>query len=160
MTWEPSSNLANAKEAVRKFHEKFPNKPKAPSLRKIEFPISLFPSHLFRPIPQPSTEPVADHLPTENVAARFARNGHCLNNFFHPINVLVNILNLVDSSYEAFEHCGMILESPYTSFELVPDGFNGIEGRWRMWESRNAMVSMCRKVARLGPEPAPDKSLH
>lgn len=46
-TWEPISNLSNAKDAIADFHRKYPNKLKPPSLRHIEIPISQFPVHLF-----------------------------------------------------------------------------------------------------------------
>jgi hypothetical protein len=76
MTWEPISNLTNAKDAVKKFHTKYPSKPHNNSkIRKIEIPMSLFPKELFRPIPQPLTEPNTSNEPTEAMVNRFARNG-------------------------------------------------------------------------------------
>src|SRR5215469_18426575 len=57
MTWEPPRNLTNAKDAVADFHKRHPDKPKARTLRRIEIPITDFPTHLFRPMPEPLTEP-------------------------------------------------------------------------------------------------------
>ena len=77
MTWEPSTNLENAREAVQDFHTKFPNKPQLPALQKLEIPMTLFPKELFRPIPEPLTEFTPANTPSENMLAKFARNRVC-----------------------------------------------------------------------------------
>jgi hypothetical protein len=70
ISWEPVAHLMNAKEKVEEFHKKFPSKPRHQSLKRIEVPISLFPTHLFRPMPTPLTEVVTNELPTEGFLAR------------------------------------------------------------------------------------------
>ena len=76
-TWEPTSSLGNAKEAIKDFHKKFPNKPKPKSqlLRKLEIPISLFPKELFREMPKPLTEEIPRNLPTESMTIKFTCRG-------------------------------------------------------------------------------------
>ena len=76
-TWEPISNVEHAAEAIAEFHRRFPNKPKPPRLARIEIPISQFPTHLFRPIPQPDTEPTPSSMPSEALANKLAQNGTC-----------------------------------------------------------------------------------
>src|ERR1700742_2103271 len=72
-TWEPPSNLTNAKEAIAEFHNQYPDKPRPMTLRRIEIPISLFDTTLFRPMPTPNTEPTADNLPSEALTHKLAR---------------------------------------------------------------------------------------
>ena len=47
MTWEPFTNLANAKVAVKEFHDKFPHRLRHLSLKKLEIPLTSFPRELF-----------------------------------------------------------------------------------------------------------------
>jgi hypothetical protein len=74
-TWEPTSNLTNAKKAVQEFHVKFPTKPKPKSIAKVEIPISSFPKELLRSIPQPLTDSIPMTIPTENMVMCCMRNG-------------------------------------------------------------------------------------
>ena len=76
-TWEPVRNVEHAAEAIAKFHKRFPNKPKPPQLARIEIPISQFPTHLFRPMPKPDTEPTPSSMPSEALVNRLAQNGTC-----------------------------------------------------------------------------------
>ena len=75
MTWEPLSNLNNAKEAIQDFHNRSPNKPNPPSLQHLKIPIHLFPKELLRPMPQTKTEPIPTNMPTEKMLSKLARNG-------------------------------------------------------------------------------------
>ena len=75
MTWEPIENITNAKELIEDFHKKHPGKPRAHTIMKIEFPLSMFPKELFRPIPEPLTEPTPLIMPTESMALSCARRG-------------------------------------------------------------------------------------
>lgn len=72
-TWEPISNLDNAKDAIADYHKQFPKKPKPTVLRKLEIPITLFDTKLFRPMPKPDTEPVPENLPSEALVYKLAR---------------------------------------------------------------------------------------
>lgn len=72
-TWEPLTNLDNAKDAIDEYHRQFPNKPKPAVLRKLEIPITLFDTNLFRPMPKPDTEPVSENLPSEALVHKLAR---------------------------------------------------------------------------------------
>jgi len=76
MTWEPVSNLDKAKDAIKEFHNKNPSKPRSKEIRKIKIPMSLFPKHLLRPIPEPLTTPIPNFMPTESMTAKLARCGN------------------------------------------------------------------------------------
>ena len=75
MTWEPITVLDNAKDAIKDFHDKFPNKPKSKEIQKIEIPISMFPKELFHWIPEPLMEPIPESKPTEMLALKCTRTG-------------------------------------------------------------------------------------
>ena len=64
MTWEPLTNLTNARETVEEFHMKFPHKPGRP-IHRLEIPISLFPMNLLRRMPDAMTEPTMRSIPSE-----------------------------------------------------------------------------------------------
>ena len=75
MTWEPITVLDNAKDAIKDFHNKFPNKPKTKEIWKIEIPMAMFPKELFHQIPEPLTEPILESEPTEMLALKCAQSG-------------------------------------------------------------------------------------
>jgi len=67
--------LTNAKDAVRDFHNKNPQKPKNHKVNKIEIPMSMFRKELFRPLPETLTEPIPKSEPTKAMVYKFARSG-------------------------------------------------------------------------------------
>jgi Chromo (CHRromatin Organisation MOdifier) domain len=75
ITWEPLTNLENAKDTVQDFHRKAPHKPKPTTICKIKIPISQFPKELLCPIAFPITNPILQNIPSENILAKFAQNG-------------------------------------------------------------------------------------
>ena len=78
MTWEPVSNLDKAKDVIKEFHSKNPSKPRSKKIRKLEIPMSLFPKHLFLPIPEPLTTPIPTSMPTESMTVKLAQCGNCV----------------------------------------------------------------------------------
>ena len=75
--WEPKNNVKNAMEAVGKFHDKNPTKPKLHHAwnQKIKIPMTLFPRELFCPLPESLTEPIPWNEPTKNKIHCFAQIG-------------------------------------------------------------------------------------
>ena len=77
-TWEPLSNLTNAKKLVDDFHKNNPTKPKPNTIQKLEIPMSIFPKELLRPMPPPLTTPAPSTVPTAALAHRLAfRRNSC-----------------------------------------------------------------------------------
>jgi hypothetical protein len=73
MTWEPKRNITNAKDALKDFHAKYPNKPFDAHVRATIVPISLFPKGLWKKQPECLTEPIDFTLPSENMLKMLAR---------------------------------------------------------------------------------------
>ena len=74
MTWEPITILDNARDAIKDFHNKFPNKLKSREIQKIEIPMAMFPKELFHWIPEPLTEPILESELTEMLVLKCARS--------------------------------------------------------------------------------------
>ena len=72
MTWELPTNITHVDDKIKEFHSKYPDKPRRPSLRKLEFPISIIPKHLFRPIPKPDTDPIPNDMLSEAMMLKLA----------------------------------------------------------------------------------------
>jgi transposase InsO family protein len=74
-TWEPSTNLTNAPEAIAEFHRRNKGKPGAisplplQSSKRRTFARTIFPPNFFKKL----TEPVDETLPSENECAKRAR---------------------------------------------------------------------------------------
>lgn len=77
MTWEPVSNLENAKGAIKEFHDKNPSKPRSREIRKLKIPMSIFPQHLFHPMPELLMTSIPTSMPTESMTVKLARSGIC-----------------------------------------------------------------------------------
>ena len=72
MTWKLVMVLENAKDTIKDFHKKFPNKLKSKEIQKIEIPMAMFPKELFHQIPEPLTELIPESKLMEMLALECA----------------------------------------------------------------------------------------